>query len=182
MSASVMARTSRRTSRLCCPCHPGRPVVPAAAPENRKGERGSRIVKQLATTFRRWLSMRRSSRHLPLEALLRLQLHRLAPLLIVSALADGGGGVGARPCEPVFLPRRCRPSPESLIACWCDVWPLPSSFWIGIAPSRCLHHHKPGAWGQAGRQPWRGSTTWTAMLAVRGKSSGIGAAQGFYWA
>jgi hypothetical protein len=39
--------------------------------------------------------------------------------------------------------------------------------------SQCLHHHKPGAWGQAGRQPSRRPSAPTAMLALAAKSSGI---------
>jgi hypothetical protein len=42
---------------------------------------------------------------------------------------------------------------RSLLAYWFACWPSSSS--SGSAPrlSRCLHHHKPGARGQAGRQP-----------------------------
>src|SRR6266478_4184682 len=44
--------------------------------------------------------------------------------------------------------------------------------WIRTAPVAMLHHHKPGARGQAGRRPRRRPSTRTAMLAVPGKSSG----------
>ena len=43
--------------------------------------------------------------------------------------------------------------------------------------SRCLHHHKPGAWGQAAGRPKRRPSTPTAMLALAAKSSGISAGQ-----
>src|SRR6516162_2485964 len=39
--------------------------------------------------------------------------------------------------------------------------------------SRCLHHHKPGDWGQAGRRPRRRPSTPIAMLALAVKSSGM---------
>jgi hypothetical protein len=39
--------------------------------------------------------------------------------------------------------------------------------------SRCLHHHKPGARGQAGRRPSRSRRRSTAMLPWPGKSSAI---------
>jgi hypothetical protein len=39
--------------------------------------------------------------------------------------------------------------------------------------SRCLHHPKPGIRGQAGRRPQQGPSTWTAMLPLPGKSSGM---------
>jgi len=42
-----------------------------------------------------------------------------------------------------------------------------------LSLSRCLHHHKSGAGGQAWRRPRRRPSTPTAMLALAGKSSGM---------
>ena len=118
----------------------------------------ARTVRPLAPAIRCWRPIRGCSQQLLPEALsLLLPLNRsAAPLPILSVPADYAVGMGARLCEPDCSPRRYRPSRRSLLACWFAVWPLSSSSGSASRQSRCWHCHKPGARGQAGRQPRRG--------------------------
>src|SRR6266850_2879117 len=76
-----------------------------------------------------------------------------------------------RPCEMRL--RGWRSGLTALVACLLVcLLAIVFVLWIRTAPVAMLHHHKPGARGQAGRRPRRRPSTRTAMLAVPGKSSG----------
>src|SRR5882672_9516204 len=163
-----VARACRSAAHALCSPAVGQRWAHWRSP-NRHPPRWAQIVKPDAAATASGSSTVRRSRELlrkPPPPAQLLNWSRSPPTLTVPA--QRAVGVRAGGCELACSPRRYQPLRGSSLAYGFACWPSSSSSASAPRLSRCLHHHKPGGRGRAGRRPGGGRRRGQQCFLCRG--------------